>query len=151
MIAAMAVFAIEDAFLKIASASLPVSQILIVFGFGGTAVFACVIRFKGDPLFTKDVASKPMQVRFIFELVGRLFYTLAIVLTPLSSVTVILQAAPLVLSQGPLCIWRKGGMAAVVSNFDRSPWRHHYCAAWNKSIFYAFGVGCLRYVRFCWA
>ena len=93
MIAAMAVFAIEDAFLKIASASLPVSQILIVFGFGGAAVFACVIRFKGDPLFTKDVASKPMHVRFIFELVGRLFYTLAIVLTPLSSVTVILQTA----------------------------------------------------------
>ncbi|MFZ8944828.1 MAG: hypothetical protein ACO2ZN_02500, partial [Paracoccaceae bacterium] len=33
MIAAMAVFAIEDALLKIASASLPVGQLLIVFVF----------------------------------------------------------------------------------------------------------------------
>ena len=61
MIAAMAVFAIEDALLKIASASLPVGQLLIVFGFGGAAVFACVIRLKGDPLFIKDVASKPIS------------------------------------------------------------------------------------------
>ena len=100
MIAAMAVFAIEDAFLKIASASLPVGQILIVFGFGGAAVFACVISLKGEPLFTKDVASKPMQVRIISEVIGRLFYTLAIVFTPLSAVTVILQAAPLVVVAG---------------------------------------------------
>ena len=100
MIAAVAVFAIEDALLKIASASLPVGQILIVFGFGGAAVFACIIRLKGDPLFTKDVASKPMQVRVISEVIGRLFYTLAIVFTPLSAVTVILQAAPLVVVAG---------------------------------------------------
>ena len=80
MIAAMAVFAIEDAFLKIAAASLPVGQILIVFGFGGAAVFACVISLKGEPLFTKDVASKPMQVRIISEVIGRLFYTLALYL-----------------------------------------------------------------------
>jgi len=100
MIAAMAVFAIEDALLKIASGSLPVGQILIVFGFGGAAVFACVISLKGEPLFTKDVASKPMQVRVISEVIGRLFYTLAIVFTPLSAVTVILQAAPLVVVAG---------------------------------------------------
>ena len=69
MIAAMAVFAIEDALLKIASGSLPVGQILIVFGFGGAAVFACVISLKDEPLFTKDVAFKPMQVRVISEVI----------------------------------------------------------------------------------
>jgi hypothetical protein len=34
MIAAMAIFAIEDAFVKAASEALPVGQILIIFGLG---------------------------------------------------------------------------------------------------------------------
>ena len=37
-----------------------------------------------------------MRIRVFFEIIGRLFYILAFTLTPLSSATVILQAAPLV-------------------------------------------------------
>ena len=40
MVAAMACFAIEDAFIKTASATLPLAQILILFGLGGALVFA---------------------------------------------------------------------------------------------------------------
>jgi drug/metabolite transporter (DMT)-like permease len=40
MIASMAVFAIEDAFIKAASVSLPVGQVLVIFGLGGSLVFA---------------------------------------------------------------------------------------------------------------
>ena len=41
-----------------------------------------------------------MKVRALFEILGRLFYVLAIALTPLSSATVILQATPLVVVAG---------------------------------------------------
>lgn len=105
MIAAMAVFAIEDAFIKAASAALPVGQVLIIFGLGGAIVFACLARLNNEPLFMKDVVSKPMRIRAIFEIMGRLFYVLAIALTPLSSATVILQATPLVVVAGAALVF----------------------------------------------
>ena len=107
MIASMAFFAIEDAFVKAASAVLPVGQILMVFGAGGAIVFACFARLNGEPLFIKDVVSVPMRVRVIFEIIGRLFYVLAITLTPLSSATVILQATPLIVVAGAALVFRE--------------------------------------------
>ena len=45
MVASMAAFAIEDALVKAASVSLPVGQILIIFGIGGAIAFASFARF----------------------------------------------------------------------------------------------------------
>ncbi|KIC40136.1 membrane protein [Ruegeria sp. ANG-R] len=100
MIAAMALFAIEDALLKGVSALLPIWQVLVLFGTGGAIVFACVTTLRGGQLFHPDVLSRPMKVRVFFEILGRMFYLLAIALTPLSSATVILQATPLVVVAG---------------------------------------------------
>lgn len=96
MVAAMAVFAVEDALIKSAAKSLPTAQILLIFGLGGAALFAAFAKASGQRLVSADVMSRPMRVRMGFEIVGRLFYTLAITLTPLSATTVILQATPLV-------------------------------------------------------
>lgn len=96
MIAAMALFAIEDALLKAVASTVPVSQVLILFGGGGALIFAALARREGSPLAPKNVTSRPMLIRAVFEVFGRLFYTLAFVLKPLSSTTVILQATPLV-------------------------------------------------------
>ncbi|KJZ19087.1 DMT family transporter [Loktanella sp. S4079] len=96
MIVAMACFAIEDVFVKAAAEFLPVGQLLIFFGLGGAAVFAIAARATGTYLLNPDVLSRPMRIRVVFEVLGRLFYALAIALTPLSSATVILQATPIV-------------------------------------------------------
>ncbi|WP_170333138.1 DMT family transporter [Ruegeria arenilitoris] len=100
MTAGMALFALEDALLKGASAALPIWQILVLFGAGGTVIFAAVAMLRGTNLFHRDVLSRPMKVRVLFEILGRLFYVLAITLTPLSAATVILQATPLVVVAG---------------------------------------------------
>ncbi|MEP4197441.1 MAG: DMT family transporter [Aliishimia sp.] len=100
MIAAMAGFACEDAFVKAAGQTLPTGQILLFFGLGGALVFAGVACLTRTPLFTSDVVSRPMRWRVVFEVSGRLFYTLALTLTPLTSATVILQATPLVVVAG---------------------------------------------------
>ncbi|WP_170332543.1 DMT family transporter [Ruegeria arenilitoris] len=100
MIAAMALFALEDALIKSASSSIPIWQVLVLFGAGGAVIFAAVAVIRGTRLFQPDVLSRPMKVRVIFEILGRLFYVLAIALTPLSSATVILQATPLVVVAG---------------------------------------------------
>ena len=125
MIAAMAGFALEDALLKSTSATLPVWQVLVMFGAGGAVVFALVAAIRRTRLAHPDVLSRPMKVRVLFEVLGRLFYVLAIALTPLSSATVILQAAPLVVVAGAALFfgeavgWRRWsaivvGMAGVL-------------------------------------
>ncbi|PIB26746.1 hypothetical protein BFP76_10845 [Amylibacter kogurei] len=96
MIAAMFGFAVEDALIKATFATLPIWQILVMFGLGGAIAFVIVARRAGENLFPKTVLSPPMRIRMLFEIFGRLFFTLAITLTPLSTTTVILQATPIV-------------------------------------------------------
>ena len=125
MVAAMAAFAVEDAFIKAASQTLPIGQVLVVFGMGGASVFVFLAWLNGDVLYGPDVVSRPMRIRVLFEIMGRLFYGLAIALTPLSAATVILQATPLVVVAGAALIfgervgWRRWaaifiGLAGVI-------------------------------------
>ena len=92
MIGAMAAFAVEDALLKAASGTVPIGQILIWFGMGGALLFAVLAGIDGQPLYSSAVVSRPMLVRVVFEIAGRLFYVLALAAIPLSTATVILQA-----------------------------------------------------------
>ncbi|MEO3414096.1 DMT family transporter [Roseovarius sp. CAU 1744] len=119
MVAAMAGFAVEDTFLKAASTTIPVGQIMIVFGLGGALLFACAARLKNERLYSPDVMSRPMRVRAFFEITGRLFYVLALALTPLSAATVILQATPIVVVAGAALVfgetvgWRRWGAIII--------------------------------------
>lgn len=100
MVLAMAAFAVEDVLIKTAARSLPLAEVLMVFGAGGALVFAAAARQGGLPLLHPDVWVRIMGVRAVFELTGRLFYALAIALTPLSSATAILQATPVLVVLG---------------------------------------------------
>ncbi|RKF13617.1 DMT family transporter [Roseovarius spongiae] len=119
MIAAMAGFAVEDALLKQASDAVPVGQLMILFGAGGALLFSATAAARGERLFSSDVLSPTMRWRFAFEMGARLFYTLAIVLTPLSSATAILQAAPIVVVMGAALVfgervgWRRWTAVAI--------------------------------------
>lgn len=105
MLASMAAFAVEDAFVKATAQEVPVGQVLVLFGLGGALVFAVAALASKEPLFVHDVLSKPMLVRVAFEITGRLFYVLAIALIPLSVATLILQATPLVVVAGAVVVF----------------------------------------------
>ena len=107
MIASMAAFAIEDAFLKTVTKQLPVGQVLMMFGAGGLCVFAFLARRAGASIFQAQVLTKNMLFRAVFEFFGRLFYVLAIALTPMSSATAILQSAPLFVVLGARIFMRE--------------------------------------------
>jgi len=119
MVAAMAGFAVEDMFLKSAAASLPVGQILMIFGAGGMLGFALLAARRGERILHPAILSPAILIRCVFEVAGRLFYTLAIALTPLSSASAILQATPLVVVMGAALIfgervgWRRWTAIAV--------------------------------------
>jgi drug/metabolite transporter (DMT)-like permease len=105
MVAAMAGFAIEDMFLKFAARSLPVGQILMIFGGGGMLAFAVMTKLRGERVFHPAILTRAILVRAVFEVMGRLFYTLAIAFTALSSASAILQATPLVVVAGAALIF----------------------------------------------
>lgn len=100
MILAMAAFAVEDMLIKAAAGHLAIGTILILFGTGGMLIFIGLALLKGEPLYHPAVLSRALLIRSCFEVMGRLFFALAIVLSPLSSASAILQATPLVVVLG---------------------------------------------------
>lgn len=100
MVMSMAAFALEDMFIKAASSSVPVGEILLLFGVGGTLVFCLLTLQRGERIFNSAILSPAILWRAAFEIAGRLGFTLAIVMTPLSSASAILQATPLVVVAG---------------------------------------------------
>jgi drug/metabolite transporter (DMT)-like permease len=100
MVAAMAGFALEDSLVKIAARSLPPGEVLLLLGLGGALLFAGLARRDRIALFGADVLSPTMRVRAIFEVIARLFYFLAVALTPLSTATAIMQATPVLVVVG---------------------------------------------------
>lgn len=105
MVLAMASFAVEDALLKNAASSIPVGQVLLSFGLIGLCAFAGLAVAAGERPFIGAMLSRVMIVRSLFEIVGRLFFMLAIALTPLSTASAILQATPLVVIAGAALVF----------------------------------------------
>ena len=105
MITSMAFFAVEDSLIKFVTSTIPIGQILIIFGLGGALIFLLVAHFKNEKIMLRDMLLLPMYVRALFEIIGRLFYVLAISLIPLSTATVIIQATPIVVVAGAAIIF----------------------------------------------
>lgn len=110
MISAMFFFALEDSMMKFAFDHLPITQVVLLFGLGGAVFYAGMALRKGQSLFPPEVLSKAMIIRFFFESVGRVFFVLALIYAPLSSITIIMQAAPIVvLAAAALVLGEKVG------------------------------------------
>lgn len=113
MVAAMAGFAVEDAFIKTAAAFMPVGEILLVLGTGGTLIFGTLARLGGSRFFSPVLLTRPVWIRNLSEMLGTLFFVLAISLAPLSTVSAILQATPLAVTLGAAVVlkapvgWRR--------------------------------------------
>ena len=96
MIASMAGFALEDAGIKLLAPQMSLGLILIGEGLLGVLWFALAARRAGRMPLPLAAVSRTLMVRSAFELTGRLFYALAVVFAPISLVSAILQATPLV-------------------------------------------------------
>lgn len=92
----MAGFALEDTGIKLLAPQMSLGLILIAEGALGAVWFALAARRAGRAPLPLAAMSRTLVVRSGFELTGRLFYALAVVFAPISTVTAILQATPLV-------------------------------------------------------
>lgn len=119
MVLAMLGFAIEDSIIKQMGTALPVGQILVLLGIGGSVVFAGVVLAQHRALFERAMLAGPVLARGVGEIFGTICFVSAIVFTPLSTASAILQATPLVVTLGAALFlsesvgWRRWAAIAV--------------------------------------
>ncbi|GLT09922.1 DMT family transporter [Sulfitobacter porphyrae] len=100
MVLSMLGFAFEDMFIKLLADALSVGQILVMLGLGGALVFGGVVVAQGRKPLSRDMLNLPIALRALGEIIGTMCFVSAIVLTPISSASAILQATPLVVTLG---------------------------------------------------
>lgn len=100
MVAAMAGFAIEDAFIKQLARTMPVGEILLLLSAGGTLIYLAWARLRGVRFSMSDAIALALLARTVFEMIGTLGFVTALAVVPLSVATTILQAAPLFVTMG---------------------------------------------------
>ncbi|MEM1376792.1 MAG: EamA/RhaT family transporter, partial [Pseudomonadota bacterium] len=95
MVAAMGLFAVEDAFIKLAGQTIGIGQCLVVLCIIGVIGFASIAIRLGDNAIPSALFNKWVIIRTVGEVFGSVCFVSAIVLAPLSTASAILQATPL--------------------------------------------------------
>ncbi len=114
-------FTVTDSFHSTLSKSIPVSQLLFMFGLCGFFVFAAVIVRSGQKVFTRDWKHPLVLARNGSEAIGTAAFITALVVVPLSTASAILQATPLFVTIGAAMFlneavgWRR--WAAIIMGF----------------------------------
>ena len=121
MILSMALFAIEDMFLKWLTRAMPIGQILLVGGLFGMIFFAMIARLQGRRTLTRAALHPAVCLRNLGEVVGTLAYLTALAAVPLATVSAVLQAMPLATTLGAALFmgeqvgWRR--WLAIITGF----------------------------------
>ena len=107
MTVAMAGFALGDVGIKALSAGLSLSQIVLIIGIGGTTFFGGLCLIKDEKVFPRDFLHPSVAIRGLAEVTAALFMVNALALPPLSLVTSVTQAGPLVVAIGAVVIFHE--------------------------------------------
>ena len=100
MTASMALFAVEDMFLKFATRGLPTGQILLITCLCSLAFFSTLARHEGRRTLTAAALHPWVLARNLGEMVGTYAYITALAAVPLATVSAVLQAMPLAVTMG---------------------------------------------------
>lgn len=98
MVASMAVFALEDALLKLASRDLPTGQIIMVNALAGTLIFGLIVLAqRRNPLARAIWVGAPLA-RTLSEMASSALYVTALATIPLATASAVLQATPILIT-----------------------------------------------------
>jgi len=100
MTLAMLAFALTDMFLVFITGDLPVGQILFLFGLGGSVLFAIWARLQGHRWWSRSLLMRPVLVRNGAEVLATVSFITALSLIPLSTLSAVIQANPLLVTLG---------------------------------------------------
>ena len=106
MILGMAGLAITDVLLKILGGAIPVGQLMVLQGVGGALIFGALALRQGDRDWVRNFSLPTVIWRNVFEMTAAASFLTALVLVPLSTLSSILQANPLLVTLGA-ALWLK--------------------------------------------
>jgi len=98
MIAAMGCLTLTDLFIKIASQTLPIGQVMIFYGVGALIVFWLMLRINGEAIQISPLASSAVFFRNVGDLIALNSMFLALVYVPLSTIGAIIQTVPIMVT-----------------------------------------------------
>lgn len=100
MILSMAAFAVADALVKFSSQAMGPGQFIAVTSAVLFVIFFVLLRRNGERFFSNAALEPAMLIRTVSEVIGTTGIVLALTFSPLSTVTVLGQAMPLVVMVG---------------------------------------------------
>ncbi|MBK4216063.1 DMT family transporter [Paracoccus caeni] len=100
MTLSMALFAVEDAFLKQMTTLMPVAQLLAMLGLLGLAIFWTRLAWQGKRLWSPALRHPLVVTRNLGEVAGSVCFVTALAVGELASAAAILQALPLMIVLG---------------------------------------------------
>ena len=86
MIIAMGCLTLTDMFIKIASQTLPIGQIMIIYGVGALLVFWGWLRIKGESIHLSHLPQSSSDLEKYYDLIAINSMFLALVYVPLSTI-----------------------------------------------------------------
>ena len=98
MIIGMGCLTLCDLLIKIASQTLPLGQVMIVFGVGSITVFLGLMRIKGESVRLSPFTNPALVLRNIGDLIAINGMCLALVFVPISTVGAVIQTVPLMVT-----------------------------------------------------
>lgn len=103
----MALFALDDMFIKLAAAEIGVGQILTIQNVLAAAYFAWLVRASGRGVSRDALFARTLVLRNLGEVIGVVCFVSALALMPLGNASAILQASPLFVVFGAAVILRE--------------------------------------------
>ncbi len=98
MIIAMGCLTLTDMLIKIASQTLPIGQVMVIYGVGALAVFWGLLRIKGENIRLSPLTNPAVIWRNIGDLIAMNSMFLSLVYVPLSTIGAVIQAVPLLVT-----------------------------------------------------
>ena len=98
MIIGMGCLTLCDLLIKIASQTLPLGQVMIVFGVGSITVFMGLMRIKGESVRLSSLTNPAVVLRNIGDLIAINGMCLALVFVPISTIGAVIQTVPLMVT-----------------------------------------------------
>ena len=98
MIIGMGCLTLCDLLIKIASQTLPLGQVMIIFGVGSIMVFLGIMRIEGESVRLSPFTNLAVVLRNIGDLIAINGMCLALVFVPISIIGAVIQTVPLVVT-----------------------------------------------------
>ena len=98
MIIGMGCLTLCDLLIKIASQTLPLGLVMIVFGIGSITVFLVLMRTKGESVRLSPFTNPAVVLRNIGDLIAINGMCLALVFVPISTIGAVIQTVPLMVT-----------------------------------------------------